>query len=1443
MALNRLRSVAPYGALLAISLSLRLYGLDWGAYHPDEWAIDHFARGLALPGSIGEFFSPDSPLNPQWFSYGSLPLVLLAAIAGVGDALRGFVDFIPSNVVLWRGASGLADAVTLILVVRIGRAVYGPAVGFLAGGLYALAVLPIQLSHYSAVDPLLTTFLTASLLSSLYFVQSRRTTAGYAACLFLGLALATKATAIVFAAPAALAWVSYVWQARRDNVNPGETRRRVLAAVGGVGFTLAAFVVGQPYAVIDFATFRADVWEQTQMGRGVIEFPFTIQYVNTTPWLFHLRNIVVWGLGIPLGIAALAGLVLMGARSISLRRGIEILLVLSLLLPFLWIGAQQVKFMRYMLPLYPVLCIAAAVVIIVAMAQLSRMKRLSSWAPAALAGVIIIPTAFYALAFATVFAVDHPVDRISGWITENVPRNERIATESWDQRFHGEHIYNIEQVEPYWPDDEAKIAHLTEILERSDYIYLFSHRAYGSLSRLPERYPIMRAYYAGLFDGRLGFETARVESTYPSLLGVSFADETIRNVGFTSASPEALGDTEPGISLNLGSADESFTVYERPKPILFKKIAVLSPQDIRAILAPDGVPQPGEPQPVRSSLLMNPELAQAQNEGGTWTDIMPVTGRGTATEVALWLLAFQIISLAGLPLAMRLFRSLPDRGFLLGKILSLLVVSYAAWMLAALQLVAFSRTSVLLAILALVAVSIVVAYGTRRELLGVIKEKWRWFLTMEMLFLAVFLALVALKAANPDLWHQYRGGEKPMDVSYLTAVARSSFMPPYDPWFAGGHLNYYYFGHFIVATLIRLTGAVPEYAVNLAIPLFWTMTFGAAFSIAFNLAEATKVRISAVRWLPIGTAFAGLAAGLMVAIAGNLDGLLQVIPTALDSIQQAVRESNSGFGGTILSAAQSVVPAITGENFDFWRSSRMVDIAGTISITEFPFFSYLFADPHAHVYAMPLALLAAGLSVALAFGLYARRGLVSLALPLGALALTLGALFAAHAWDYPTYLGIAAATVFLARLARGDHPARALAWGAVAAGVLVLASLALFAPFHAANESFYTEIVRSNEQTPIRSVLAIFGLPLLIATAAYRPALALALGRSNASVRGMAQGLWRGRIRGSFAAQILLSLIFGIVLLIVAAGVFAALGSWDVPLNFTFMGFLAVGAGIISLSARSPFPLRLAYGGVALALLMIATVDVLAVNDHLVRMNTIFRVYLQAWILLGLSGGYLLWWLIRRDGGTIRMPGIGSAYRFAFYAALAILALGASIYPLLGTRARLADRFDASIPLTLDGTAFMASSSYIDVDDTEIVLRYELEALLWLRENVEGIPVVAEAAPTSGTPYYRIQSRAAMYTGLPVIIGWPWHQTQQRGIGVAEPEIYRRQAAVGRIFGSGDTGIITDVLREFDVRYVIVGQTEKAYYPAHGIQALEEHPLLRPVYENALVRIYQVADA
>ncbi len=1435
----RLRQLAPYAGLIALALSLRWYGLDWGGYHPDEWPISGFASGLGMPGSIAEFFSTESPLNPGWFNYGTLPLILLAAIGWIGDQLREIAGFVPQREVLWRGATGLADAATVVLIVHIGRELYGRTAGFLAAALYALAVLPIQLSHYYTVDPLMTALLMGSLLASIRFLRSRDARTGYIAAALFGLAISTKAAAVVFAIPVVFAWLAYLSISIRNGGSADDVRIPLRQAVIAAFIAFAAFAVAQPYALIDFSTYVDDVLTQANMASGDFELPFTIQYQETTPWLYHLRNLVIWGLGIPLGAAALAGTAFMAWRAARHRNALEVLFIVALLIPFLWLGAQQVKFMRYLLPLYPLLCIAAALAILSTMAYLARFGRKGAWAGASLAGIVIVPTAFYAIAFTTVFGGTHPVDRMSTWIEDNVPPGSVITTEAWDQRFHGEHRYDIESIEVYWPDNRLKAQTVAAQLDRADYIYMFSNRGYGSVTRLPERFPVMRDYYDALFDGELGFELARVEATYPSLLGVTLAEDTIRYLHFEPASPDVIHGGATGLVIDIGMADESFTVYERPKPMLFHKTTDLTESEYERILSANLPPLGSRAAaPESPSLLMSAELAEAQDEGGTWTDIMPVTGRGSGTEFVLWLLAIQGIALAGFPLMARIFRPLPDSGYLLGKALSLLIVAYLAWLGAALQIVPFSRMSVAAAILILAAASAFVAYRSRRELLNLIRQRWRWLLTAEALFITVFIALVVLRAANPDLWHPFRGGEKPMDVSYLTAVTRSSFMPPYDPWFAGGHLNYYYFGHFIVATVVKLTGTVPEFTVNLAIPTFWTMTFCAAFSIGVNLIEATMQRLRTRTFPSIGALTAGLLAALMVAIAGNLDGLIQLAERIGPAAWDAITLSGSGSVGNFLSVSAS---AIGGEGFDFWRSSRMVAVPGTISITEFPFFSYLFADPHAHIFAMPFALVAIGLSLAVALALYDRRRLLSVALPFGGLALTLGALFAAHSWDYPTYLFIAVAAIAVALLARRTAARTTIMLTLLAAALLVTISFALFAPYHASNATFYTEIVGSNEQTPVRSFIAIFGLPLLIVAVSLRPAVSTALGLPGTGLRDLLREIrlrvWPPEDTGTAFLHRFGGVVGGLV---IASGILTLFitGFGNVAITTV----LAAATLAITFSARLPLPVRLSYGAASLAFGLIAAVDVLAVQDHLVRMNTIFRVYLQAWLLLGISAAFLLWWMLR-SGGALRMPGIGRIYRASFYAVLVIAVVGVAIYPVLGTKARLADRIDTGVPLTLDGTAYMQDGTYIDVEETEIILRHELDALLWLRENADGVPVVAEAGlppVQNDTPYYRIQSRAAMYAGLPMIVGWPWHQRQQRGIGIAEPEIDRRQADVRDLYSSGSPTVIQRILEEYDVGYVLVGQTERAYYPEEAVAVLEQHPRLRLAYENEAVRVYEV---
>ncbi|MCU0487285.1 MAG: DUF2298 domain-containing protein, partial [Anaerolineales bacterium] len=147
----------------------------------------------------------------------------------------------------------------------------------------------------------------------------------------------------------------------------------------------------------------------------------------------------------------------------------------------------------------------------------------------------------------------------------------------------------------------------------------------------------------------------------------------------------------------------------------------------------------------------------------------------------------------------------------------------------------YSSLTIAVILGALMIVGAVLAYFQRDALKREWKEKSRYFLLIEGLFLAFFLLNLLIRINNPDLWDPAHGGERPMEFAYFNAILRSTNFPPYDPWYAGGYLNYYYFGYVIVGTPVKLLGIVPSIAYNFILPtLFASLALG-TFSVAWNL--------------------------------------------------------------------------------------------------------------------------------------------------------------------------------------------------------------------------------------------------------------------------------------------------------------------------------------------------------------------------------------------------------------------------------------------------------------------------------------------------------------------------------------------------------------------------------------------------------------------------------
>ena len=329
------------------------------------------------------------------------------------------------------------------------------------------------------------------------------------------------------------------------------------------------------------------------------------------------------------------------------------------------------------------------------------------------------------------------------------------------------------------------------------------------------------------------------------------------------------------------------------------------------------------------------------------------------------------------------------------------------------------------------------------DILTFYRRRLRYVIVLELVFVVALLLMANLRAYAPDV----RSTEKFMDMAFINSMLNSTQMPPADPWFSGLHINYYYFGHLLAAGLARMTGVGGGVAFNLDIALVFGLTAFMLAGIAYNLVALAQAKSRRTAGAAVSGAglLAGVLAAVFVLVLGNLDA-----------------------GRQILSGVKVAGASGTGFNFSWWEPSRVLydclpnlqsgGCAYKETINEFPAFSFLLADLHPHVMAMPFVLLAIGLALNLflipptqprSFG----GTLPEYAAQFGLAALILGVLFMLNTWDFPTF-------VLLALIAFGLNRRRAFAFavgqragreiGRYTAFAVGLGGLALvaFLPFH-----------------------------------------------------------------------------------------------------------------------------------------------------------------------------------------------------------------------------------------------------------------------------------------------------------------------------------------------------------------------------------------------------------
>jgi YYY domain-containing protein len=1562
--------------------------------HPDERFLTMVTTGIELPGGTGisgalpqgcrswggYFDTKCSPLNPYNrgfgnFVYGTFPLFLVKLVGEVVG--KGGYDQVH---LVGRALSGLFDLFSVALIFFIGRRLYGRRVGLLAALLLAASVLNIQQSHFFTVD----TFANVPLLLAFWFALDVAAGRGGWRSFLLtgvcfGLALAARINLAPFAAIIALAGLLRLMQGAkitavglaRETAAPAmdaaagihtarrtlrigpffieiETRRRTdaqptaaaapappgwlhlaaLTALGLIGAAAAAlltFRIAQPYAFLGLGLnpqFSRDMeFARTLIG-GQLDMPPMHQWTARPDYWFPFINMVLWGLGPALGIAGWLGFILTGFEIAVARRWRHLLGFFWVGGLFLYLGQQVAKTDRYYLPLYPFLALCAAY-LLVRLLDLARAgwRGRGSLAPAlTLAGRIVAPVAvvtvvgytiFWAAAFTTIYT--RPVTRIaaSRWIFDNIPKGAIFGNEHWDDpvpmRIDGKDpfggLYSGIELQWYGEDTPEKRQQAVQWLDKVEYINLTSNRLYLSIPRLPLRYPMTTKFYEALFDGSLGFEPIATFTSRPQLFGIEINDD---------------------------DAEESFTVYDHPKVIIFKKTPAYSRAKVEALFASVDLATIIRQKPLdytlsRGAYQMTPDHAAANTSGGTWAALFDPTDLANRLPLAAWLALLEVLGLAAFPVVFVIFRRFADRGYPLAKALGALALAWGAWTLASYRVLPFSRVSIVLALLALLALAALIALRQRRELLAFVRAHWRLLLVQELLFFGFFAISLLIRYSNPDLWHPAFGGEKPMDFAYLNAIIKTTWFPAYNPWFEGGYINYYYFGQVISATLVKLSGIVPEVAYNLLLPMFFAFTALGAFTVAFNvvaagdrgrsnprevglrrlaeLVEPTQVGLAEVAAVstagnPLATyrrpLIAGLLAAGFVTILGNL-GEVRVLANVLVKMGQG--QGRDDLAALIAGAAAWLVqgkPFPTALGDWFWIATRVIPD----TINEFPFFTFLYADLHAHL--MGLAFTAAAL--AFAFHAVLLRGALRW-YDLGAAALVLGALRPINTWDYPTYLAAVGAALVIGFFAE-QRTAQALDWpGRIGAylwfGVVVFSQLALLViPSNAAGVKVTLDAaivglvlvfavfygwLRTGAAFDPRPLARAVGWPMLALTGLsvlfYFPFLA-AYGTAYSSVE-----LWKG---GRTTPDGFL-IVHGVFLFIAATflivenlrrrdiEVWRALASGAPLAALLVIGLAALKLPAVALVAplallaawlllRRDTPSERRFVALLLlaALLLTAVVEVITLKGDIGRMNTVFKFYLQAWVLFGVAGGAGLVLSadqllpLRRSRGIQAeaqielsveagaspapasapiMPAWQSVARQVWWAALGLLLIAGLLYPGFATWAKIKDRYVAGSPAGLNGMNYMLGATYGE-NGQVLQLAPDHAAIQWLRENVEGSPVIAEA----NTGLYRWGNRISINTGLPTPIGWDWHTKQQYSL-IEGGVIDRRLEDVKMLYNTPDANQTLTLLARYDISYVYVGPLERAVYNAQGLgkfATMAAAGKLEKVYDAEKVQIYRV---
>ncbi len=799
---------------IATGVFFRFSGINFDAgqhLHPDERFLTMVACSLEWPDSPARYFATaDSPLNPanhsegRFYVYGCFPLFMTKAVAGIAGT-EGY----DTLAITGRLLAACADSAVILLLFLMGKNFFSRDTGLLAAALYAVSVLPVQLSHFFTTDPFMNLFMAAALYFSMAYSRKPGTGKGMAAGIFWGMALASKISALCLAPVLLAASVSGSLEAGRA--------RSALSGAAAIATACVTLRILDPYIFSGPAfwnlsinnSFINNLATLSAISRPLSGFPPSMQWAFTTPLLSALGNMASEGLGTAIFAAGSAGIIIMATEGMKNRQNrfmlLPALLVLSTAASLLF---HPVQTMRYLLPAYPAMALAAAFCL------LAMRKRMAN-APFACwpATVVLTCGLIWALAFHSIYR--HPCTRTeaSRWIYDNVPSGSAIAVEQWDDPLplavdgKRPEQYRRITLNPAEKESPGKVDALVNRLEEADFMVIGSNRLYLPISRLKQLFPMTTRYYELLFGNLAGFTLVREFASPPSVGSVTFPDN---------------------------DAEEAFTVYDHPEVFIFRKDKTFSARALKRELL--------------LALETGTPLAETKRGGITPADpVTPVTERRleiTTRAGPLFLIRFislmALLGFAGAQLNRFCFNGMPVPGRAVAAITAAFLYGLG------IRYTEIGSGRILMAVFILLCLAAFLHLWRYDSHSHSPETGWN-----SLVFWSVFSFFLILRAHNPAIFW----GERPMDFAILNAMTRTGTFPPVDPWISGFPLRYHGWGQFMIAVMGKMAGIPPEFLYNLGAAMVPAMAAELFFQ-ALKLLAQSRVH-----------AFAGTA---MIFFSGNL---------------------------------------------------------------------------------------------------------------------------------------------------------------------------------------------------------------------------------------------------------------------------------------------------------------------------------------------------------------------------------------------------------------------------------------------------------------------------------------------------------------------------------------------------------------------------------------------